>query len=194
MSGSPRSNGYATNSENASVAGACRCVRARSTTPTTVPLATVRARDTYSAIHPAQLGPAINPGGAPVKLALFDLDNTLVDRGGAFRRSVEQLQYDLSIDSPDFVPFVVEADQDGIAGWPAWMRAAQERFRFDGDIDLLVEQHQDRYSADIGGAAGVGINSIWIARGRRWVEDRFQPTEAVDTIAEAFDCLLKRPD
>jgi putative hydrolase of the HAD superfamily len=76
---------------------------------------------------------------------LFDLDNTLVDRAGAFRRSVERLQHDLGTESPDFVKFVVDADQDGAAGWLSWMRAAQERFGFGGDVAALVEEHHRRY-------------------------------------------------
>ena len=218
-----------------------------------------------------------------MKLALFDLDNTLVDRATAFRRSVQRLQKDLGAESPDFVSFVERADRDGTAGWLSWMQAAQEQFAFSGDAATLVEQHWDRYlasfeverpvierlvalrsdgwhivivtngpptqldvarrcgvladvdaclvssvvgirkpdraifelaaqqvgadlardtvwmigdspSADIAGAVEVGIDSIWLARGRRWTEPRFSPTETVDAIAQAFERLVPRVD
>ncbi len=218
-----------------------------------------------------------------MKLALFDLDNTLVDRAGAFRCSVQRLQEELGVESPGFVSFVEGADRDGTAGWLSWMQAAQEQFAFSGDAATLVEQHRDRYlasfelerpvierlvelrdnswrivivtngpptqldvarrcgvladvdtcvvssvvgfrkpdpgifalaaqrvgadlardtvwmigdspSADIAGAVEVGIDSIWISRGRRWTEPRFAPTETVDTIAQAFERLVERVD
>ena len=219
-----------------------------------------------------------------MRLALFDLDDTLVDRASAFRHSLEQLQHDLGIESPDFVPFILRhANRDSAAGWLSWMQAAQEAFSFTGEAATLVEQQRERYVAlveieqeviaalaelrgddwrivvvtngpptqldvarrcglmaavddclisavvglrkpdpaifalaaqrvggdlghdavwmigdspsdDIGGAVGVGINSIWISHGRRWTHPLFAPTETFDTIAEAFDRLIGRTD
>ncbi|WP_020521096.1 HAD family hydrolase [Catelliglobosispora koreensis] len=48
----------------------------------------------------------------------------------------------------------------------------------------------DGPEADIGGATTIGIPSVWIHRGRRWVEPRFGPTRVADGAIQAVAEVL----
>jgi putative hydrolase of the HAD superfamily len=48
----------------------------------------------------------------------------------------------------------------------------------------------DSPEADIGGAAGIGMPSAWIRRGRPWQETRFAPTRMCDGVIEAVAAVL----
>jgi putative hydrolase of the HAD superfamily len=48
----------------------------------------------------------------------------------------------------------------------------------------------DSPEADIGGATVVGIPSVWIHRGRRWIDHRFAPTRIADGCIAAVAAVL----
>lgn len=48
----------------------------------------------------------------------------------------------------------------------------------------------DSPEADIGGAATVGIPSVWLHRGRRWLDRRFAPTRVSDGCIAAVAAVL----
>jgi len=48
----------------------------------------------------------------------------------------------------------------------------------------------DSATADIGGASNISIDSVWLHRGRSWIEDRYQPTFVADDCAEAIDYVV----
>jgi putative hydrolase of the HAD superfamily len=48
----------------------------------------------------------------------------------------------------------------------------------------------DSPEADIGGAAGVGVRSVWLHRGRRWAEPRYAPTRTADGVIAAIAEVL----
>lgn len=48
----------------------------------------------------------------------------------------------------------------------------------------------DSPEADIGGAAAVGLPSVWLHRGRRWSDARFAPTRTVDGLIAAVATVL----
>ena len=48
----------------------------------------------------------------------------------------------------------------------------------------------DSPEADIGGAATVGLPSIWLHRGRAWVERRFAPTGTADGVIPALAMVM----
>jgi putative hydrolase of the HAD superfamily len=50
----------------------------------------------------------------------------------------------------------------------------------------------DSPESDIGGAAAVGLPSVWLRRGRIWLEHRFAPTHAVDGMLDAIATVLAR--
>lgn len=50
----------------------------------------------------------------------------------------------------------------------------------------------DSASADIGGANGISIDSVWLHRGRRWIEDQYQPTFIADDCVEAIDHVVRK--
>ena len=48
----------------------------------------------------------------------------------------------------------------------------------------------DSPEADIGGAATIGIPSVWIHRGRQWTERRFGPTRIAEGAIQAVAAVL----
>jgi putative hydrolase of the HAD superfamily len=50
----------------------------------------------------------------------------------------------------------------------------------------------DSPEADIGGAAALGLNSVWLHRGRRWTEPRYKPTMTANGPIEAVAAMLER--
>jgi putative hydrolase of the HAD superfamily len=49
----------------------------------------------------------------------------------------------------------------------------------------------DSPEADIGGAAAIGIPSVWLHRGRRWLDRRFTPTRVSDGFIAAVAAVLE---
>jgi putative hydrolase of the HAD superfamily len=48
----------------------------------------------------------------------------------------------------------------------------------------------DSPEADIGGAATMGLPSVWLHRGRRWIETRFTPTRTADGVIPALATVM----
>ncbi|TDB71073.1 HAD family hydrolase [Micromonospora sp. KC723] len=48
----------------------------------------------------------------------------------------------------------------------------------------------DSPESDIGGAAAVGLPSVWLHRGRSWSDTRFAPTRIVDSLIAAVSVVL----
>ena len=48
----------------------------------------------------------------------------------------------------------------------------------------------DSATADIGGANGISIDSVWLHRGRSWIEDQYQPTFVANDCVEAIDYVV----
>jgi putative hydrolase of the HAD superfamily len=48
----------------------------------------------------------------------------------------------------------------------------------------------DSPEADIGGAAAMGLPSVWLHRGRRWMESRFAPTRVASGLIPAVATVL----
>ncbi len=82
-------------------------------------------------------------------VAFFDLDNTLIDRAGAFERSAALLARDLALDPQEVVPFLVEADCDGDAGRMVWCAAARERFGLMATVDELAVLQKRHFLASL---------------------------------------------
>jgi putative hydrolase of the HAD superfamily len=48
----------------------------------------------------------------------------------------------------------------------------------------------DSPEADIGGAAAMGLPSVWLHRGREWVDNRFAPTRAVGNVIQGLSAIM----
>jgi putative hydrolase of the HAD superfamily len=48
----------------------------------------------------------------------------------------------------------------------------------------------DSPEADIGGANAIGAPSVWLHRGRRWMEDRYAPTRVAGGVIAAVAVVL----
>jgi putative hydrolase of the HAD superfamily len=78
-------------------------------------------------------------------LALFDLDNTLVDRTVAFARAIPRLAEHYGLDQAEVVPFMIETDQDGGVGWEVWMALTIERFDIETTADEMIATFRPLY-------------------------------------------------
>jgi putative hydrolase of the HAD superfamily len=50
----------------------------------------------------------------------------------------------------------------------------------------------DSATADIGGANRISIDSVWLHRGRCWIEDQYQPTFVTSNCVEAIDYVVQK--
>jgi len=51
----------------------------------------------------------------------------------------------------------------------------------------------DSPEADIGGAAAMGLPSVWLHRGRDWIDNRFAPTRAVGNVIQGLSAVMAGP-
>jgi putative hydrolase of the HAD superfamily len=51
----------------------------------------------------------------------------------------------------------------------------------------------DSPEADIGGAAAMGLPSVWLHRGREWVDSRFAPTRVVGNVIQGLSAIMAAP-
>jgi HAD superfamily hydrolase (TIGR01549 family) len=79
-----------------------------------------------------------------VKVALFDLDNTLVDRSAAFARWAHDFVVERGLD-PSAVPVLCELDRDGFASRHALFSEARRRLELGDDVERLISDYRSRY-------------------------------------------------
>jgi putative hydrolase of the HAD superfamily len=48
----------------------------------------------------------------------------------------------------------------------------------------------DSPEADIGGAAAMGLPSVWLHRGRDWMDNRFAPTKVVGNVIQGLSAIM----
>jgi putative hydrolase of the HAD superfamily len=48
----------------------------------------------------------------------------------------------------------------------------------------------DSPEADIGGAAAMGLPSVWLHRGRNWIDNRFAPTRVVGNVIQGLSAVM----
>jgi putative hydrolase of the HAD superfamily len=51
----------------------------------------------------------------------------------------------------------------------------------------------DSPEADIGGAAAMGLPSVWLHRGREWMDNRFAPTQVVGNVIQGLSAIMAAP-
>jgi putative hydrolase of the HAD superfamily len=51
----------------------------------------------------------------------------------------------------------------------------------------------DSPEADIGGAAAMGLPSVWLHRGRDWMDERFAPTRVVGNVIQGLSAIMDAP-
>jgi len=80
----------------------------------------------------------------PGHLAMFDLDNTLIDRQGAFARWAERFAAAAGL-GREAVEFLVEVDRDGFATREEVFAPAKERFGLAGSVKELIAAYRVDY-------------------------------------------------
>ncbi len=79
-------------------------------------------------------------------LALFDLDNTLLDRDAAFRRWADRFVDSEGLPS-GAVGVIVGLDEDGLAPRTGFFEAILRSFDVEGTVDEHVARYRDEYPA-----------------------------------------------
>jgi HAD superfamily hydrolase (TIGR01549 family) len=75
-------------------------------------------------------------------LVIFDLDNTLIDRDGAFRRWAAAF-----VSDPAEQAWLVEVDGGGFVPRPEFMARVRERYRLDEPLERLLDRYRERMVA-----------------------------------------------
>src|SRR5258705_11428420 len=70
-------------------------------------------------------------------LAIFDLDNTLIDRAGLFEQWAAGFVVGLGLD-PAEATWLIAADGDGFTPREEFVAAMRDRYRFDGSVAALL--------------------------------------------------------
>lgn len=77
-------------------------------------------------------------------LLLCDLDDTLIDRAGAFRRWAQDFA-GRHVIPPTELPWMLDLDHDGYVNRPAYLAAVRERFQLPVTLERLVAEYHERY-------------------------------------------------
>ncbi|GGQ22639.1 HAD family hydrolase [Streptosporangium pseudovulgare] len=77
------------------------------------------------------------------RLALFDLDNTLIDRLGAFRRWAAEFASDRALSEHDLA-WMIELDNDGALPMDQFFQAVRDRFGLSEPADVLWARYRGR--------------------------------------------------
>jgi putative hydrolase of the HAD superfamily len=102
-----------------------------------------------------------------VGLLCVDLDNTLVDRTGSFRRWANEFVDGLGVDPHD-VGWLMQVDLDGLADRHAVFAAIRERYDLEQEPADLVAAYHERVPALIDPTPGA-LAALEAARSRGWV-------------------------
>ncbi len=82
--------------------------------------------------------------GAVVKLVLFDLDNTLFDRSGAYRAWAQRYVEMVGLGQAE-IEWICEMDEDGFADRRTVWTKAKERFGLPESVDELLASYRSAY-------------------------------------------------
>jgi FMN phosphatase YigB (HAD superfamily) len=88
------------------------------------------------------------------RLALFDLDNTLVDRAAGFRFWALEFCEAHGLE-PSEVQWMIEADGDGLVPKEAFFAQVRDRFLLDDPVAALWAQYRERHPVLIPACPGV---------------------------------------
>jgi putative hydrolase of the HAD superfamily len=102
-----------------------------------------------------------------VPLLLCDLDDTLIDRAGAFRRWAADFlrRHDLPDDE---LPWMLDLDDDGYVNRPAYLAAVRERFGVGVTPRQMVDDYYERYPAFVEPAHPDTLAALRDLRGAGW--------------------------
>ena len=142
-----------------------------------------------------------------MSLAIFDLDNTLIDRDAAFLRWASELLTRYRLD-PDELPWLVAADQYGHVDRPAFFAALRERYGLAEPVATLMDRYHRRLPEHV--RIGPAVIAM-LHRLRRWgwriavatngytvqQESKLRRTgllECVDAVAISEEAGAAKPD
>src|SRR5689334_5287443 len=97
-------------------------------------------------IHVRHRRPIRRDYDRPVPLAIFDLDNTLVDRAGSFRRWAESFVAQRGLAAAE-VGWLEGADGDGFTPRHEFMAAVRDRYGLREPVDALVDRFRKQLVA-----------------------------------------------
>jgi putative hydrolase of the HAD superfamily len=83
-----------------------------------------------------------------MRLALFDLDNTLVDRTRVFALAAAALADEVGIGTEVFVSTMVAAEDGSRRTWPEFFTVVRDELRLTHSVDELMARHRRNFLAN----------------------------------------------
>ncbi len=131
----------------------------------------------------------------PAPLVLFDLDNTLLDRVGAYRRWVQRFAADRGLDAEAALAWFVDADRDGDASREEVFGLVRTRFDLPDAVEDLVAAYRAeapryfRLDEEIGRVLSALRREGWrigiVTNGEAMQEDKIRRT-GLDKLVDAW--------
>jgi len=103
-----------------------------------------------------------------VPLALFDLDNTLIDRAGAFRLWARSFTDRHRLGGEDEVGWLEDADEDGFSSRAAFFERVRARYDLRQPVEALVVAYRRDYPEFYPPASPETLASLGALRSRGW--------------------------
>jgi putative hydrolase of the HAD superfamily len=127
-----------------------------------------------------------------VPLLLCDLDDTLIDRAGAFRRWARDFAGRYGIPAGE-LPWMLDLDHDGYVNRPAYLAAVRERFDLAVPLERLVDEYHELYPTFVEPPGAETMEALRSLRAEGWrvgvVTNGAPSQEAKLERARLVDCL-----
>jgi putative hydrolase of the HAD superfamily len=123
---------------------------------------------------------------SPPRLALFDLDNTLIDRAAAFRLWASAFLAGRSLGGEREVDWLCEADRDGLTPRPLLFEQVRSRYRLADGVEDLVAAYRRDYPQHVPPLEEETLTALHDLRARGWkvgIVSNGPPTQEAKIVA-----------
>lgn len=123
--------------------------------------------------------------GDELRLVLFDLDNTLIDRAGAFRAWACAFAEQHGLPAGE-AEWMERADADGLASRTSLFEQARSRFGLGESVDDLIAAYRREYPGFVQPPAGETLTALRTLRGLDWrigIVSNGAPTQEAKIVA-----------
>jgi putative hydrolase of the HAD superfamily len=129
----------------------------------------------------------------PTRLALFDLDNTLIDRAGGFRSWARAFVAARALGRDDEVSWLEAADGDGFVSRLEFLERVRSRYALAEPVEELLAAYRSDYSGRLPPLAEETGAALRLLRAAGWklgIVTNGEPTQEQKILASGLDELV----